>query len=167
MRRAHALAPSSLAVALLLSGCAHRSPDPSDLYNQQAALSSTVPIPALDWKVITSSVDRQHGTMSTLTGNDIAVQSARTANSSSYPAGAILAFITWAQRDDPHWFGGRIPAHPQSIETVTITSGNDGHPSATYAMYTGTPMTKLPQGEQTAASARTTYILGQRASVMP
>lgn len=30
----------------------------------------------------------------------------------SYPSGAVLALVTWAQRDHPHWFGGRIPNTP-------------------------------------------------------
>jgi hypothetical protein len=68
----------------ILPGCSHRTPAASDLFNQQAALQSTLPVPALEWKVISSSVDRQHGTMSTLIGNDIAVTSARSADS-SYP----------------------------------------------------------------------------------
>jgi hypothetical protein len=26
--------------------------------------------------------------------------------------------VTWAQRDDPHWFGARIPDAPLSVEFV-------------------------------------------------
>ena len=29
-----------------------------------------------------------------------------------YSAGAVLALVTWTQREDPHWFGGRIPDAP-------------------------------------------------------
>jgi hypothetical protein len=42
------------------------------------------------------------------------------ANATAYPAGAVLALVTWAQRDDPHWFGARIPDAPQSVEFVKI-----------------------------------------------
>ena len=36
----------------------------------------------------------------------------------AYAEGAVLALITWAQRDDPHWFGARVPDKPQSVEFV-------------------------------------------------
>jgi hypothetical protein len=39
----------------------------------------------------------------------------------------VLALITWAQREDPHWFGARIADTPQSVEFVQV----DGHGSAT------------------------------------
>jgi hypothetical protein len=28
--------------------------------------------------------------------------------------------VTWAQRDDPHWFGARIPDRPESVEFVQV-----------------------------------------------
>ena len=31
---------------------------------------------------------------------------------SEYPAGALLALVTWAQWNDPHWFGRHIPDTP-------------------------------------------------------
>ncbi len=72
------LSVASLAAALLVTGCSqHRTPSESDLFNQQAALPASVPIPVLEGRVIASSVDRQQHTMSILTGNDIAVASAR------------------------------------------------------------------------------------------
>ena len=33
----------------------------------------------------------------------------------------MLALVTWAQREDPHWFGGRIPDVTLSIEFVAIS----------------------------------------------
>jgi hypothetical protein len=35
----------------------------------------------------------------------------------------VLALVTWTQRDDPHWFGGRIPNTPESVEFVRIATG--------------------------------------------
>jgi hypothetical protein len=32
----------------------------------------------------------------------------------------VLALVTWSQREDPHWFGGRIPDNPQSVEFVEV-----------------------------------------------
>jgi len=36
----------------------------------------------------------------------------------------VLALVTWTQRDDPHWFGARIPSVPQSVEFVEIAAGS-------------------------------------------
>jgi cytochrome P460 len=36
----------------------------------------------------------------------------------AYTPGSVLALVTWMQREDPHWFGARIPAAPQSVEFV-------------------------------------------------
>jgi hypothetical protein len=169
MRITHWLTLSSVASLCLLPGCSRRTPPASDLFNQQAALPSTLPIPALEWKVISSSVDRQHGTMSTLTGNDIAVTSARSADS-SYPEGSALALITWTVRHDPHWFGARIPARPQAVEIVSVTRGPDGKTLAKYQRFAGDPLTQrvtqLPEDASLAAT-RKADILSQRASVMP
>jgi hypothetical protein len=34
----------------------------------------------------------------------------------------VLALVTWAQRDDPHWFGARIPDKPLSVELVQVAA---------------------------------------------
>jgi hypothetical protein len=72
-------------------------------------------------------VDPRDHTTATLFGNGAAMQVVARrgtvgTESSAYPAGAVLALVTWAQRDDPHWFGGRIPNAPQSVEFVQIAS---------------------------------------------
>ena len=73
-------------------------------------------------KVITTFINRKDSTMSTLYGNDIAVQNAR--NGQPYGAGAVVSLVTWLQREDPHWFGGRIPGALSSIEILRF-SGAD------------------------------------------
>lgn len=45
-----------------------------------------------------------------------------------YSAGSVLALVTWNQRENPHWFDGRIPDTPLSVEFVEI--GTDGSPPA-------------------------------------
>jgi hypothetical protein len=61
--------------------------------------------------------------MATLYGNQEAAHAAQSHRANSgvaptYSAGSVLALVTWRQRDDPHWFGGRIPDAPISIEFV-------------------------------------------------
>lgn len=63
-------------------------------------------------------VDPDAHTMSMLYGNGVVMQSvyARGNTSASAPVyspGSVLALVTWVQRDDPHWFGARIPAVPK------------------------------------------------------
>lgn len=96
--------------------------------NAAANLPPGLPWQPLGWRAITMYVDPRTRTMATLYGNDAAMQvvhargDAASAQPSVYPAGAVLALVTWAQRDDPHWFGGRIPDVLQSVEFVQISS---------------------------------------------
>ena len=77
------------------------------------------------WRLIRSTVHPQDGTMSQLYGNDIAVGHARRVGSGAYPPGAALARAVWRQRDDPNWFGGRIPGKVESIDVVTVSTPAD------------------------------------------
>ena len=65
-------------------------------------------------------------TISVLYGNDAALQ---------HGAGAVVALVTWAERDDPHWFGGRIPDSPVRVEF--LANGAD------YQQFAGPQWTKV------------------------
>jgi hypothetical protein len=97
--------------------------------NRAAALPAALPWQPLAWGAITMSVDPTTGEMATLFGNDAALNVVRSVRGSgagrqvAYPAGAVLALVTWGQRDDPHWFGARISNAPRSIEFLQIESG--------------------------------------------
>jgi hypothetical protein len=71
--------------------------------------------------VITQFIDRRASTMSTLYGNDAARRYARTNSQQNYPSGSVLCLVTWEQRDDPHWFGAKIPGGVKSVEFVSTT----------------------------------------------
>jgi hypothetical protein len=147
------------AIALLpLAGCNQQRPS---TINTSATLTGKLPYNPLAWRVVTSWLNDRSGTMSTLYGNDVAIQYARSNSAHAYPAGSVLALVTWAQRDDPHWFGGKIPSAPQSVEFVTVPSAPATIP--TYQRYEGSPLTLAASGD----AGRTDYILGQRAAVMP
>jgi hypothetical protein len=98
--------------------------------NRAAELPASLPSQPLEWSAITMFVDPRDRTTATLYGNDAAMQAVRTRGTSgaapgvalAYPEGAVLALVTWAQRDDPHWFGARIPDVPQSVEFVQVTA---------------------------------------------
>ena len=80
-----------------------------EIVNNRATLPAVLPYQPLHWRAITMYVDSRNHTMATLFGNDVA-------SATAYPAGTVLALVTWAQREDPHWFGARIPDKPVSVE---------------------------------------------------
>ena len=110
----------AVVIALVLSGCANQEPRRQDV-NEESALKAKLPYPVLDWRVLTVVADREKRTMSTLFANNAAADAAR--NNLTYPAGAVVALVTWHQLDNPNWFGSRVPGAPQQIEIVEYSSG--------------------------------------------
>jgi hypothetical protein len=105
-------------VLVMACGCGKKKLADTDLYNMQAGVGEGLPYPVLEWKAITTVVDRGAGTAGTLFGNDAAVGAGRAGV--AYPAGAVLGLVTWRQREDPHWFGARIPGEVVSVEFVEV-----------------------------------------------
>jgi hypothetical protein len=138
-------------LVLMVCGCGRKKIADADLYDVQAAVPAGLPYPVMEWKAITTVVDRGAGTTGTLFGNDAAVSAARAGV--AYPAGAVLGLVTWQQRDDPHWFGARIPGSVVSVEFVEVGSGKDRE-------FVGTPWR---EGVGSSAGE----ILGMKAAVAP
>jgi hypothetical protein len=145
--------------ALLLSGCETRKPEPAET-NHQARLTGQLPYNPLAWKPITTQINQTAGTTATLYGNDAAVAYARSNADAKYPAGSVLALVTWAEREDPHWYGARIPAAPQSVEFVSIKAQPE------YSVYRGSPLAQVNAAGDL-ASNRIDYLTHQRAAVIP
>jgi hypothetical protein len=156
------------AMLAMLCGCSGRKIADADLYNVQAGLDTPaakdqppgnpgagLPYPVMEWKAITSVVDRGSeagsGTTSTLFGNDAAVAAARAGM--AYPEGAVLGLVTWKEREDPHWFGARIPGEPMSVEFVEVGAGKDRE-------FVGSPWREV-------SGTRAGEILGMKAAVAP
>ncbi len=73
-------------VALVgLVGCGGTPSKNAATINQGASLQGELPENPLAWRVISSSVDTKGATMSTLYGNDAAVQYARANAQQNYP----------------------------------------------------------------------------------
>jgi hypothetical protein len=138
--------------------------------NENASLSAAevnaLPANPFKWRVITSSVDPQNSTMSTLYGNDAAVQYARSNGKHDYPPGSRLALVTWTRRDDPRYFGARIPDRIKSIEFVLLTE-LPGETNFTYQKFEGTPLAQTATNESPNASPAAQALLNQRAAVLP
>jgi hypothetical protein len=148
--------------ALMLAavcGCNGKKIADADLYNVQARLPTGLPagLPygVLEWKAITTVVDRGSEMTSTLFGNDAAVVAARAGT--AYPAGAVLGLVTWRQREDPHWFGARIPGAAVSVEFVVVGA------TTACRRFTGAP---LREGRGCSAE-RVAEIEGMKAAWMP
>ncbi len=132
-----------------------------------AAVREDLPRNPLQWKVITSLVDKQASTMSTLYGNDAAVRYARCNSQQNYPAGSVLSLVTWAQRDDEHWFGAKIPGQVKSVELLTVDAGPNGVRSYSYESYQGSPLEKAVSSVGPSHGSRAAYLLSLRAAVTP
>jgi hypothetical protein len=153
-----------VALSVGLVGCTERvNPRVQTKLNQDAALVGGVPSNPLRGKVITSWIDKKDATMSTLYGNDVAVQYARMNAAMMYPVGSVLSAVTWGQKEDPRWFGGNIPAKANSVEFVIVT----GLGAYSYQRYEGSPLKKVASVEGNDPKSRAAYLLAQRAAVMP
>ena len=80
-----------------------------------------------------------------------------------YPTGAVLALVTWVQRDDPHWFGGRIPNMPESVEFVQV--GATGQ-TTSYRRFAGKDAVEDHPATSVAAQ-RTSFILALTPARLP
>ncbi|HWB97512.1 MAG TPA: cytochrome P460 family protein [Bryobacteraceae bacterium] len=133
----------------------------AEVVNHAAALPASLPYQPLDWGAITMYVDPMDRTMATLYGNERAIEAARarTAKGPAYTSGAVLALVTWTQRDDPHWFGARIPGVPQSVEFVEA-----GQPPS-YRRFSGAGLTEVR--DAAGAAQRASFVLGLAPAWLP
>jgi hypothetical protein len=155
--------------ALLLGvmGCSSENPRVTTRINEDASLGGELTVNPLRWKVITSAIDHRDGTMYTVFGNDQAVEYARTHPEHEYPAGSVIALVTWTQQEDSRWFGGNIPKAAKSVELVTVSADAAQKPVYKYEVYEGSPLKKMSAEESATVQGRAAYLIAQRAAVMP
>jgi len=135
--------------------------------NRAAALPPTLPYQPLGWNAITMYTDPNTHTTATLFGNDEALRALHPretdAGSQKYPAGAVLALITWIQRDDPHWFGARIPDTVLSVEFVQVAAAAQ---MTVYRRFAG-PDFAEDSVRGSVAAQRTNFLLGLAPAQLP
>jgi hypothetical protein len=162
----------ALLTTVVFAGCpsSNRVPPLVASVNEHASLTpaaaSALPANPLKWRIITSSIDPQASTMSTLYGNDTAVQYARSDSRHDYPPGSQIALVTWTRRDDPRYFGAKIPDHLKSIEFVSVTE-LPGETNITYQKFEGTPLAQTATNESPNPSPAAEALLNLRAAVLP
>ena len=134
--------------------------------NRAASLPQALPYQPLRWTAITMFVDRKSHAMSTLYGNEAAAKAVEARSGApttpQYGPGAVLALVTWVQRDDSHWFGARIPDVPSSVEFVTV--GQDNAPN--YRSFAG-PGLSESHAEAAAVAQRTSFLLNLKPASLP
>lgn len=149
--------------------CSNHEKGTNHPYNQKASLSGfdTLPFNPLYWKVITSMIDKNKNTMSTLYGNDMAVSYARSEGKKTYPKGAELSLVTWKKQEDRNWFGAEIPARIKSIEHIIFDSDENSTAGPVYESFTGIPLRICHNIDTNIIAERIAYISGQKTSVIP
>jgi len=111
-----------------------RSAARAGLLNADAAPVDDSTLLATQWQVITVSHNEREDSMSTVYGNPLAIEhlyGTFPEATASLALGSMLARVTWSAKDDPHWFGARIPGRVSSARRITIGATADGQP--TYA----------------------------------
>ena len=154
-------------IALSLFGCSNDTPQFKATINQTASLTGELPADPLQGRVISSSINRTDSTLSTLYGNDVAVNYARSHAQHDYPNGSVLSLVTWKERDDDRWFGAKMPDQPKSVEFVFVAATLDGHTSYSYQKFEGSPLKKVVSQDGAMPNEPALALLSQRASVLP
>ena len=136
---------------------------PESTLNTQASLQQNDELKEnpLLMKPITSSIQPKDSTMSTLYGNDIAFDYAKSHPDAYYPENTVLYEVTWKQKPDEVWFGGNIPKDIYSVEKVSFT--NSG---SLYEKYEGKPL-RLIAANNSEDALRKAVIINQRMAVSP
>jgi hypothetical protein len=149
-------------LALILSACGDNT-NHTELINTKASLPPSFNFPKLGLKVISSSINKKQGTMSTLYGNAQALNNAETDNKVIVPY-EILALVTWKQQSDEHWFGANIPGDLQTVEMIKTTPGGPGT-SINYQRFKGKNLNF--NTDTLGRQARIKYIFDLKPSIMP
>lgn len=150
-------------IVLMLSSCTNKE-SAIGLTNTMATVPASFEIEKNGLKVITSFLNKKLGTTATLYGNDLALSTA-ISGVQSFAPGQVWTLVTWKQQDDPNWFGAKIPAKVQSVETVKTVVLKAGGTVVNYQRFDGEKLTL--NSDTLDNRERIKYIFGQKPSVMP
>ncbi|EAQ78522.1 hypothetical protein [Blastopirellula marina] len=152
---------------LVLVGCSSGSRRESPATNQAAALVGDLLENPLEWNAITTQIDRHRSYMSTLYGNDPALEHAMSTDDAKIPVDAKFALVTWRQQADPNWFGAKIPGKVKSVEMVYWSQQPGAEAELTYLQLDGSPLRPATDLTPSQADQRQRYITSLKAAVLP
>lgn len=108
---------------LSIMGCSPKNE--SESVNREASLPANFGFNKMGLTAITSSINHNRNTMSTLYGNSLAIADLKKNTNvkegvSEHLEGSerVLVLVTWLQKEDPYWYGAKIPGKLISIETL-------------------------------------------------
>jgi len=151
-------------VSLLYFSACSSDTESGELVNSRASLPASFGFSEMHLKVISSLINKNEGTTSILYGNEKTVVRLRE-KTDSITAGEQLTLLTWKQQEDAHWLGAKIPDQLLSAETVRTDLDNKGQLRVKYEKYQGKELAKV--ADTLGNANRKTFLLAQRASVMP
>lgn len=121
-------------LSLILICCSCSTGHKNEGVNEAASLPAGFDFEKLGLRVITSSINHNNSTMSTLYANETAL---RELNNKTYSAfgDRILVLVTWKQKDDPYWYGAKIPGYLKSMELVKTDRSFSDTPNISYQYF--------------------------------
>ncbi|MGE8511133.1 MAG: hypothetical protein ACN6N7_00425 [Chryseobacterium culicis] len=131
--------------------------------NENASLPESFDFNAMNLKVVTSSINHKKQTMMTLYGNDSAIDELKDHPENNNHKERILALITWSQKEDPYWYGAKIPNHLLSVEIVKSKEPFSENSEILYQKYEGKELRKANADGRD----RIRTILSMKPSIMP
>lgn len=114
-----------IASVLMMSCSSKKEYEP---FNQNASLPEHFDFNAMNLHVVTSSINHKKQIMMTLYGNASAMDELKDNAAKNENKEKILALVTWSQKDDPYWFGAKIPDHLLSVEVIKSTGPFSDNP---------------------------------------
>lgn len=146
--------------ALLITSC-NRTSVIDEQVNVKASIPGDFNFKKQGFKVVSLLIDKKAATISTMYGNDVAIESLKKGNLQQ-SSGMVIFLITWKQRSNPYWYGNNIPGPLTSVEMLTTDRETK---KVKYRLFKGSNLILTPN--ETQAEPRINFILAQKPSILP
>ncbi len=124
----------------LIVGCTDTNEH--EITNKEASLPESFGFNKMGLKAISTSINQNKNTVVILYGNNRAIAEITDkkytgAAARQQPDGTekILVLVTWLQKDDPYWFGAKVPGKLLSIETLKSSQHFSKRKAIAYYIY--------------------------------
>ncbi|RQO40865.1 hypothetical protein DBR39_07990 [Chryseobacterium sp. KBW03] len=150
-----------LMMSVLIVSCSSKKE--YEAVNENASLPESFDFNAMNLKVVTSSINHKKQAMTTLYGNIPAIDELKGNAGKEEHTERILTLITWSQKEDPYWYGAKIPDHLLSVEVIKSRQPFSDHSEISYQRYEGKDLKKV----DASGTERIHTILSMKPSIMP